>query len=95
MQAVYTRFVSDDNTAEKATNAQQWMTTLCEGMAEFGKPIDNAPQWKDKLGAAGFVDVEEKVLKVSCLHRFPKAQYLSILMHECRSQSAHGPRIHS
>lgn len=64
MQAVYTKFVSDDNTAEKATNAEQWMTTLCKGMADFGKPIDNAPQWKEKLEAAGFEDVEEKILKV-------------------------------
>ncbi|KAJ9129718.1 Demethylmenaquinone methyltransferase [Pleurostoma richardsiae] len=64
LQAVYTRFVSDDGTAEKASNAQLWMKTLCEGMAKFGKPIDNAPQWKEKLRAAGFVDTEEEVLKI-------------------------------
>lgn len=64
MQAVAAPFLSDDGTAEKAVNAQLWLKTLCEGSAQFGKPIDCATSWKAKLIAAGFVDVQEEVRKV-------------------------------
>jgi trans-aconitate methyltransferase len=64
LQSVYTRLVSDDDTAEKATNALLWMRNICEGAAKFGKPLDNVPQWKDKLRDAGFVDIEQELYKV-------------------------------
>ena len=65
IEAIYARFVSDDETDERAPNCQLWMKTLCEGMAQFGKPMDHAAQWKDMLKEAGFVDVQEEVFKVS------------------------------
>lgn len=64
MQAVAAPFLSDDGTAEKAVNAQLWLKTLCEGSAKFGKPIDCAPMWKDKMIAAGFEGVQEEIRKV-------------------------------
>jgi hypothetical protein len=65
LQGVYAKFVSDDGTAEKATDANRWMKLLVEGGAKFGKSIDCASLWKEKLEKAGFVDIHEEVLKVS------------------------------
>ncbi|EON95636.1 putative umta methyltransferase family protein [Phaeoacremonium minimum UCRPA7] len=58
------RFLSDDGTAELATDAQFWMTTICEGAGRFGKPLDNAHEWVEKLRSVGFVDVQEEIRKV-------------------------------
>ncbi|KLO92449.1 Uncharacterized protein LW93_12023 [Fusarium fujikuroi] len=55
MQAVAAPFLSDDGTDEKADNAQLWLKTLCEASAKFGKPIDCAPLWKDKMIAASWL----------------------------------------
>lgn len=57
--------MSDDGTLDKATNAQLWMKTLVEATAKFGKPVDVAARWKEKLEKAGFVDVQQEILKVS------------------------------
>ncbi|KAM0203340.1 hypothetical protein ACHAQI_010401 [Fusarium lateritium] len=64
IQGVAAPFLSDDGTAEKAVNAQLWLNTLCEGAAKFGKPLDNAPSWKAKMEAAGFVNINEEVRKI-------------------------------
>ncbi|KAF4446728.1 hypothetical protein F53441_9661 [Fusarium austroafricanum] len=64
MQAVHAEFNSDDGTEDKAENAMLWMKTIAEGAAKFGKPLDGAPKWKKEMEDAGFVDVEQKVLKV-------------------------------
>ncbi|KAF7553373.1 hypothetical protein G7Z17_g3659 [Cylindrodendrum hubeiense] len=64
IQAVHPDFVSDDDTADKATNAQLWMKNMREGAARFGKPLDSALLWQEKLKSAGFVDVQQSVLKV-------------------------------
>ena len=37
---------------------------MLEGTSRFGKRLDIALGWKEKLENAGFVDVEEKILKV-------------------------------
>ncbi|KAI8664635.1 hypothetical protein NCS57_00505100 [Fusarium keratoplasticum] len=63
-QGVEARFVSDDGTLEKATNAQQWMQTLRDASVKFGKPLNSAPSWKDKVIEAGFVDVKHEVRKL-------------------------------
>lgn len=65
LQATYPQFLSDDNTAEKAESAQRWLQILRDGLAKFGKPLDNAIEWKQKLEAAGFVDVQQSIRKVS------------------------------
>lgn len=67
MQAVHSEFKSDDNTKEKAKNALLWMKNMVEGSSKFGKPLNVAPGWKKEMEDAGFVDVEQKILKVSIL----------------------------
>ncbi|KAF5253561.1 hypothetical protein FANTH_1633 [Fusarium anthophilum] len=64
MQAVHSDFKSDDNTKERAKNALLWMKTMVEGSSKFGKPLNVAPAWKKEMEDAGFVDVEQKILKV-------------------------------
>jgi len=64
LQAVYTKFHSDDGTAENATNALLWMKELCAAAARFGKPLDIAPRWGEKLREAGFVDVQHEIRKI-------------------------------
>lgn len=90
LQAAYGRFMSDDNTAEKATNAQFWMKTICEGAAKFGKPLDTTPQWIEKLRAAGFVDVQQEIHKVSSYHHRVE---ISILRAENSYQLVPGLKI--
>ncbi|RSL67395.1 hypothetical protein CEP52_012730 [Fusarium oligoseptatum] len=63
MQAVYPRFLSDDDTAKEAKDAQFWMKSICDGAVKFGKPLDSAPGWLEKMKAAGFVDVKQEVRK--------------------------------
>ncbi|KPM41110.1 hypothetical protein AK830_g5450 [Neonectria ditissima] len=63
-QATYPRFLSDDGTARKAENAQSWLKVLLEGSAKFGKSLEGAINWKEKMEAAGFVDVQEEVRKI-------------------------------
>jgi trans-aconitate methyltransferase len=67
MQAVHSEFKSDDNTKDKAENALLWMKTMVEGSSKFGKPLNVAPEWKKQMEEAGFVDVEQKILKVSTI----------------------------
>ncbi|KAH6959653.1 S-adenosyl-L-methionine-dependent methyltransferase, partial [Ilyonectria sp. MPI-CAGE-AT-0026] len=64
LQSVYATFLSDDGTLDKAINAQLWMKTLVEATAKFGKPVDVAARWKEKLEKAGFVDVQQEILKI-------------------------------
>ncbi|KAI5464366.1 S-adenosyl-L-methionine-dependent methyltransferase [Mariannaea sp. PMI_226] len=63
-QATYPRFLSDDGTAQKAESAQLWLKNLIEGLGQFGKPLDGAIQWKEKMEAAGFVDVQQEIRKI-------------------------------
>ncbi|KAI8650637.1 hypothetical protein NCS57_01398100 [Fusarium keratoplasticum] len=64
LQAAYTRFLSDDDTAKKATDVHSWCSQLVAGIEKFGKPIDGAPTWKKKLEEAGFQDVQQEILKL-------------------------------
>lgn len=65
LQAVDSIFACDDGTIAKAPKAQFWVQTLRESSARFGKPVNGAPTWKKKLEKTGFVDVQERILKVS------------------------------
>ncbi|PNP82084.1 hypothetical protein FNYG_04645 [Fusarium nygamai] len=64
LQGVDARFESDDGTLDKAPNAKSWMKHLIEACAKFGKPVDCADKWKDRLIKAGFVDVQQEVRKL-------------------------------
>jgi SAM-dependent methyltransferase len=63
-QAAYPHWLSDDGTADKAENAQSWLKILLEGSAKFGKSLEGAVNWKNKIEKAGFVDVQEEVRKM-------------------------------
>lgn len=64
MQGVYPEFVSDDDTAKGADNAHKWMRLMCEGSNSFGKSLEAAGSWKEKMIAAGFTDVQQELLKL-------------------------------
>ena len=44
-----------------------YVNIMFEGAAQFSKPIDVAPKWREKFEDRGFVDMQEKVLKVCIL----------------------------
>lgn len=67
LQCAYPYWLSDDDTAEKATNAQLWVKHAREASEKFGKSLTNAPTFKDKMKEVGFVDIDEMVYKVSIL----------------------------
>lgn len=64
LQAQRGCFMSDDGTAEKATYAQRWAEAILDSSEKFGKPIDCAHQWKEKMIEAGFVNVQQEIGKV-------------------------------
>ncbi|CAG9953140.1 unnamed protein product [Clonostachys rosea f. rosea IK726] len=63
-QAADPNWMSDDGTADKAENANSWLKTLVEGSAKFGKSLEIAVDWKEKMEKAGFVDIKQEILKV-------------------------------
>lgn len=65
------KFLSDDGSDELAKDAQFWMTTICEGAGKFGKPLDNAHEYAQKLKNVGFLDVKEEIRKVP-IGQWPK-----------------------
>ncbi|KAL2822794.1 S-adenosyl-L-methionine-dependent methyltransferase [Aspergillus cavernicola] len=55
---------SDDDTAEKATNMQQWRELLVEASGKFGKQFSVANNYKQWMTDAGFKNVQEEIYKV-------------------------------
>ncbi|KAL2870374.1 class I SAM-dependent methyltransferase [Aspergillus lucknowensis] len=55
---------SDDDTADKATNLQQWRALLVEASQKFGKQFSVAPNYKQWMSDAGFKNVVEEIYKV-------------------------------
>lgn len=55
---------SDDDTLDLAVNMKQWQQLCNDAAAQFGKDIKVGHMLKDRLLAAGFTDVHEKVFKV-------------------------------
>jgi len=60
----YAFWFSDDDTIEKAKNCQLLVKNLHEAANKFGKRLDTAPTWKEKMEKAGFVDVKQSIYKV-------------------------------
>lgn len=75
MQACFPRFLSDDDSAKLAPDAQFWMANVCEGAGRFGKPLDGAPTWLEKFKAVGFTDVRQEIRKVP-IGTWPKDPHL-------------------
>ncbi|KAM5381622.1 hypothetical protein ACJA88_004697 [Fusarium oxysporum] len=64
LQAQRGFFMSDDGSIKKAVNAEVWAEAVRDSSNKFGKPIDCAMNWKEKVIKAGFVDVHEEVRKI-------------------------------
>ncbi|KAF2014471.1 S-adenosyl-L-methionine-dependent methyltransferase [Aaosphaeria arxii CBS 175.79] len=56
--------LSDDDTIDRAPNMRQWQELVNEAAAKFSKEIRVASGLKEKMAAAGFVDLHEKMVKV-------------------------------
>jgi len=67
LQAQRGFFMSDDDSIKKAVNAEVWAEAVRDSSNKFGKPIDCAMNWKEKVIKAGFVNVHEEVRKVSII----------------------------
>ncbi|KAH7234450.1 hypothetical protein B0J15DRAFT_538878 [Fusarium solani] len=74
LQATYSQFLSDGDTTKKAENAQCWLKILIDELARFGKPLDNAVQWKTKLEAARFRNVYQEMRRLKEIGRFQGIQ---------------------
>ncbi|RSL59645.1 hypothetical protein CEP53_005726, partial [Fusarium sp. AF-6] len=99
LQAAYTRWLSDDGTAEKAKNAQSWLKTLLEGTAKFGKSLECAVNWKEKLEAAGFTDVQQDIRKLP-IGSWPKDPKLKEMgrfqgIQQVQAVESYSPRVFS
>lgn len=64
MDAFYAYWLSDDDTASKATNSQACSKMLREAAEKFGKSFEMVPLWREKMEKVGFVDVRESAFKV-------------------------------
>lgn len=58
-------FSIDDPTLSKCPNLKNWVELVNEGLKKFGKELDMAPKQKGLMVGAGFLDVTEKIVKVS------------------------------
>ncbi|KAJ4178436.1 hypothetical protein NW759_017352 [Fusarium solani] len=98
-QAVYPRWLSDDSTAENAENAQGWLKVLIEGSTKFGKPLEVAVDWKEKMEKAGFVGVQQEMRKMP-IGAWPKDLKLKEigkyqLIQQIEAVESYTPRIFS
>lgn len=60
---------SEDGSIERATHLQNWQHMCNDAAAQFGKAIKVAHTLKDILASTGFVDVHEKIVRVSLYKR--------------------------
>jgi SAM-dependent methyltransferase len=58
-------FDSDDDTIEKAQNIRHWQELINEAAAVFKKDVRIADSLKQRMIDRGFVDVQERIVKVS------------------------------
>ncbi|TLD30007.1 S-adenosyl-L-methionine-dependent methyltransferase [Venturia nashicola] len=57
-------FNSDDGTLTRDDPIMQWGDAFCEAAARFGTPCDSPQRLKGWMETAGFIDVEEHILKL-------------------------------
>ncbi|KAI8648859.1 hypothetical protein NCS56_01501900 [Fusarium sp. Ph1] len=98
-QATYPRWLSDDGTAEKAEKSQSWLKVLLEGSTKFGKSLEGAVNWKDKMEKAGFVEVRQEVRKMP-IGAWPKDPNLKEIgkyqgIQQIQAVESYTPRIFS
>jgi SAM-dependent methyltransferase len=86
-------FSDDDPKLEKAPCTRDWIETLQTASATFGKQLNVGRFHKSWMEEAGFVDVEEKLIKVSVANRYIPA-YNSVNTQD-RFHLVHGPAMQS
>jgi hypothetical protein len=60
-------YADDDLNLEKAPWTLGWVTQLSKSSVDFGKPLNVGRFHRGWMEEAGFVDIEEKVVKVGSL----------------------------
>ncbi|KAJ3456205.1 hypothetical protein MRS44_016228 [Fusarium solani] len=76
----------DDELFHQAENAQCWLKILIDELARFGKPLDNAVQWKTKLEAARFRNVYQEmrrfqgIQQVKAVESYMPAEFDQVLV---------------
>lgn len=63
-------FSDDDPTMEKAPCTLEWCNTITSASAKFGKQLNVGRFHKTWMEEAGFVGVEEKLIKVNDVRRY-------------------------
>ena len=63
-QMKYPLIVSDDNTLPQNSALQQWSQGFSDASDAFGTSLSHTPQIKAMMEAAGFVDIQEYILKL-------------------------------
>lgn len=56
--------VSDDNTLPENSAMQQWSKNVFEAAEKFGAPFGDTVRIKQRMEDAGFIDVQEHILKL-------------------------------
>lgn len=72
-------FSIDDPTLSKTPNLKEWVELVNKGLISFGKELDVAPKLKKLMEDAGFLDVTEKIVKVSATYGEGMRFFLALL----------------
>ena len=75
LQELDPRFTSDDGTLKDDSALSYWSRTICEAAKEYNRPIPVFTQYKAWLERAGFIDVQQIVLKAPT-NPWPKCKLL-------------------
>lgn len=63
-QEKYPTFNSDDGTLAQDAPIKQWGDAFCNAAERFGTPCDSPQKLKGWMESAGFVEVEQHILKI-------------------------------
>lgn len=85
-------FSIDDPTLSKTPNLKEWVELVNKGLISFGKELDVAPKLKKLMEDAGFLDVTEKIVKVSATYGRRNTIFPCTSDYRLRYQLVHGPR---
>jgi hypothetical protein len=78
-------YADDDLNLENAPWTLGWVTQLSKSSVDFGKPLNVGRFHRGWMEDAGFVDIEEKVVKVGSLY-----PYDNPFVHDSRYHLVHG-----
>lgn len=69
MASISVNVISDDGTHKNAIWLEQSVKYMHESATIFGKELVSVSTWKERFEKAGFVNVRQEVLKVSCVNQ--------------------------